>query len=740
MRAKLENTDRKMKKIILLLLLVVCGMASGYAQEVSVRYDGQTSRYGFYNDRSGYWVVRPKFGPIYYLGSYNGIHYWQVQSAETNLWGIISSDNFNSFRVEPQFSQIHNGGLSDVPTIGVKKNGDWGVLEIGTKSCYYLIRCQYKEIFGGSAGYTFHTWNGSSNVNYDGNTIRKLYNNVVAKEEAEKKAAAEKAQREAQERREAQQRAQKEKELASFTLYAKKYVTPKVNAWQQKDEFEKIAAYQERVTGANREQKIREWTKEAEDLFIKENAALNPINNLTLEVYDSENEVFSIQSPKFGQLLVPVPIDEARDFKSMFSTGVHTQNPVYFIDDDKIALRSLEFYHQGLGKTYYYSNQLALNYQQYEIDPDKLDLAPVRITTSETAAPVAQMQKPTCEILSPAKGSTYSTPTIKLRYVVNVDPRTTPIVQFYVAGKEVHPIEAQPEKGKTSKGATVVRGTEAELPMPQNIGSEISVSIQVHDGFGNYGEFKTVTLKYVGEKPKPTLHLLAVGVSDYPAGDLQNLSYAAKDARDFIQTISSSDLSMYKEMKPILITDDQATTKSLQRQLYQLTSRAAQGDVVMLFFSGHGIVKNDERYFMSYDASAEEYYNGLEFEFIRKRMNELSADKQCRVIVFMDACHSGAMAGMKGHVKDITFATPGIIGFYSSTAGEESAETDKLQNGVFTRVLLNGLKGGAKDKDGQVTLHTLDAYIKQNVSAQTKGKQTPIVENTTGDAVLFHVK
>ena len=63
-----------------------------------------------------------------------------------------------------------------------------------------------------------------------------------------------------------------------------------------------------------------------------------------------------------------------------------------------------------------------------------------------------------------------------------------------------------------------------------------------------------------------------------------------------------------------------------------------------------------------------------------------------------------------------------------------------MQNGVFTRVLLDGLKGGAKNKDGQVTIHQLDAYVKQHVAEETNGKQTPLIENATGDAVLFQIK
>lgn len=712
------------------------------AQEVRGKWDQPTCLYGLYNERYGKWVVRPKYSDVDYLGAYNGTHYWKVKSKESSLWGVVSSDDYNQFRISPQYTEISRANsFSSVPILAVKKNADWGIIEIGTKSCLTLVRCQYEYLYLPGEGLTFKRWEGS-NVLYALADLKKLYDNALQREQQAKKEAEDKRIAAEKARRDSIARAEKEKRLSSFTLYAKEYITPKVNEWQQKDEFETIAEYQERVTGANREQKIRELSKEAEDLFIKENIKLNPLGNLSIDPYDAENKVYSIRSPRFGQLLIPVPREnnEARIFKEHFEAGdVFTEDPVFFIDNDKIALKSVDFHDMQEDKKYHYSNQLALNYQQYEIDFNALDIAPVRITSSTTTTLDIKTIAPKCDILSPLQGSTYSTPTIRLRYTANVDPQTTYSVKFFVNGKEEQPITSG-NAGMTAKGAKVVNGIEVELPMPQEIGREVVVAVQVVDGTGAWAEPKSVSLKYAGEKPKPTLYLLAVGVSNYAASDLQSLHYAAKDAQDFVQTITNSDLSMYKEIKPTLLIDEDATTRNIQRALYQLTSRTAQGDVVMLFFSGHGIVKNKERYFMSADASAEEFYNGLEFEFIRKRMTEMSDDKQCKVLVFMDACHSGAMAGTKGSLQDITFATPGVIGFYSSTAGEQSAETDNMQNGVFTRVLLDGLKGGAKDAEGQVTIHKLDTYIKENVKAKTHGKQTPIVENTTGDAVLFHIK
>lgn len=728
-----------MKKIFFLAILLVTALSS-VAQEVTakwdndMRYNSKYNGFGLYNERTGRWVNDLRFDHIYYLGVYKGYHYWNVVTKDTKQCGVICSKDFGHYWVTPQFDHINSNSytFSSLPFLIVKKQADYGLMEVGTRECYYIHKCQYKGIYPDAGGFTLDSWKGGR-VYLKIESLKLQYDALL-------KNVAEKKEREERMKREAAARAQKERELASFTLYAKKYVTPRVNEWQQKGEFEKIAAYQERVTGANREQKIRDWTKEAEYMFIQENESLNPIQGMTLEMYDSENEVFSIRSPKFGQLLVPVPIDEGAAFKQNFDK-VELRDPVYFISNDKIALKSLAFYNPAANKTYYYNNQLALNYKQYEIDADALDIAPVRISSSTTVAPPSsQVIKPTCEILSPARGSTYSTPTVHLRYRVQADPTTTYTVKFLVAGQEVFPIPQDAPKGTKTKGVQVVEGTDVELPMPQDLGRETAVSIQVVDAYGTWAEPKSITLKYEGEKPKPTLHILSIGVSDYPASDLQNLNYAAKDAQDFVQTITTSDLSMYKEVKPTLITNSEATTANLRRQLTQLTSRVAQGDVVMLFFSGHGINQNKERYFMTVNASAEEYYNGLDFNFIRERMTDMAESKLCRVIVFMDACHSGAMFGAKGSVKDITFAAPGIIGFYSSTASEQSQETDKLQNGVFTRVLLNGLKGGAMDKDGQVTIHQLDSYVKQQVSAQTKGKQTPIVENATGDAVLFHIK
>lgn len=341
--------------------------------------------------------------------------------------------------------------------------------------------------------------------------------------------------------------------------------------------------------------------------------------------------------------------------------------------------------------------------------------------------------KPTCKILSPAYGSTYTSNSIRLRYTTNLTPNNY-TVKFFVNGSEVEPIPLG-----TEKGAKIDSGIEVELPMPQNLGAEVMVGIRVQDNNGIWADPQSIKVMYVGERPKPTLHIFAVGVSEYPAEDLQNLNYAAKDAQDFVKAITRSDLHMYSQVVPIVILDQDATSINIRNKLSELSRNVKQDDVVMLFFSGHGINENDDRYFLTYDASAERCYNGLDFLFIRKRMKDM-VNKHSHVVVFMDACHSGAMFGTKGSAKGITLATPGVTGFYSSTADEKSAEIEDLENGVFTRALLEAMEGKIANEDGEITIQQLWDYILTYVREQTNGRQTPIIENAIGEYVLLHIK
>lgn len=673
------------------------------------------------------------------LGIYNGIRYFAVQTIDTELWGFIcGKDGYKNYIISPTYNDIYlqnEYDFSKMPLVGVQKKTDWGVLELLTDDHWSLCGgIVYQRIALSSGTIQVQTWKDSKWYTYNTTETKAAFDKAVGwskqKEEARLKREKESKEREA-----------KEKRLASFTTYASQYIQPKVNDWQQKGEFEKISAYQQRVTGTNRQNMIDSLTAVAEDCFIKEHSELPYLNNLQIGLYDSENEVFPITCKQFGQLLIPVPITEAAAFKEAFKS-VKADNIHYYISNDQIALRSAEFVSPD-GKRYKYINGNALNYTRYELNPDNLGLATINVRTGKSEV-LSANSKPMVYILSPKQDgpAEYQQATYTFNIEVRSGAGTNPKLFVEInGGDRIELTPDQPALSKSvKKGVTAVQGEPYTLNLPVgDPGTICNVQFLAIDEQGLTSETQRCKLIYTGKKALPVLHVLAVGVGKYTSPDLSELKYPAKDALDFVAAIQKADLSEYDHVEsPILLTNGDATRQNILRTLNGLKKTVNSGDVVMVFFSGHGVREGEEdAYFMSVDSRADEPYSGVDFADITKALRNLK-EQHAKVVLFMDACYSGMMS-MKGGRSVATIDDAEIIGFYSSTKSETSAEAKTVQNGYFTRALVEGLNGKAA-KDGEITIESLRWYIVQEVKDRTNGQQNPICENINGDLKLFNTK
>lgn len=699
------------------------------AQEVRGEYQ---NGYGLKNFRTGQWVIGPDktIEEVGHLGMYKGIHYYYIK--KNGACAIVNEKGryMSGFVYEGVGYMSDANKVSKLGCTTVKYLGSWGLLSL--EDLIMVIPCEYQSISMYATNYCYATtWDYQDKKYPDGIILSCL-------EQARKKAAEEKSRKE-KEQTERVAREKKEKELSSFTTFAKAFVEPRVNVWQKKGEYETTNEYSRRVTGPNRTAYVDSLQNVAEKQFIIDHANLHPENGkMTVGLYDADNEVFPIQSEKFGQLLLNVPRSEAPAFKDNFSK-VTREDPKFYIDGDKIALQSLTFTNPLNDKKYFYRNDDALEYKKVEIDPDTYEFNVVSISRNAVVSgsqTYAGFKKPTIKIISPENGSSYSTPIVSFQYETTASNGEDPILHVWINGNEVG--ELYPEQGTINKGVKASWKT-ISLVLPTDTSKPCRVMFSVIDSSGIPSENKVVTLNYVGEIPKPTLYLLSIGVSDYPSPSMTKLNYAAKDAADFINVIQNSNLDIYGGLKSELIDNSKATRSNIERGMSNLVKSVNQGDVVFLFFSGHGVRDGGNAYYMSYDADGNEPYTGVDFAMINRNLIKLK-DKQCKVVLFMDACHSGMLYGGKGMDNEITFSEPGIIGFYSSTASQESAEAKSDENGVFTKAVLDGLKGAAKNKSGEITTLTLQNYINEKVKAASSGRQSPIVENNLGELILFKVK
>lgn len=343
---------------------------------------------------------------------------------------------------------------------------------------------------------------------------------------------------------------------------------------------------------------------------------------------------------------------------------------------------------------------------------------PVSNTTTKVAG------APTIKILSPKEGSYYSNTEVTFIYEASTHDGSEPEIIAYVNG-ELYP---------RTKGVKQV-GKLLTLTLPRV--ANCRVQLIAKDNKGQNSDPAVVLLHYRGDRPKPALHVFSVGVSDYDQSDLK-LQNAAKDAEDFLNTVKTCNLSQYKMLATAnLIKDKEATDRNIKRGLSNLVNTVEQGDVVLLFFSGHGAKEGFETYFLSCNAESNDLFTtAVDFDIIKSALKRLK-DKRCRIIIFMDACHSGSMYGVKSVTEGFSLADPDVIGFYSSTASQKSTESDEWKNGIFTKALLEGMKGAAVDENGNVTLDALELYIRDQVRKATKGRQMPIFENRQGNFILF---
>jgi uncharacterized caspase-like protein len=232
---------------------------------------------------------------------------------------------------------------------------------------------------------------------------------------------------------------------------------------------------------------------------------------------------------------------------------------------------------------------------------------------------------------------------------------------------------------------------------------------------------------------KPKLYVLAVGISQYQDAELR-LGLAAKDALDFALAWNDQKGRMYSGVEVRSYTDAHATKGNILDGLEWLQRQVTQKDVAVLFFAGHGI--NDPNgvfYFLPVDADVERLKRtGISQSDITSTVAAIAG----KVLVFIDACHSGNLMGKTKRrglvvssgavVNELASAENGAVVFSSSTGRQYSQEKPEWGNGAFTKALVEGFSGKADFKStGRITVNMLDLYVSERVKELTEGQQTP---------------
>ena len=249
---------------------------------------------------------------------------------------------------------------------------------------------------------------------------------------------------------------------------------------------------------------------------------------------------------------------------------------------------------------------------------------------------------------------------------------------------------------------------------------------------------ETVPADPVRVDPSKTVKIWAVivGVGRYTS--MPSLKFTDDDAYRFYSFLKSPEGGALPDNQIAVLVDEDATRANILRTMRQYFLKADANDVVLFYYSGHGI----EGAFLPVDYDG--FNNKLRHEEIKQVFNESKAKHK---LCIADACHSGTLTynnnfaakgpapvSMQRYYQAFEDTNGGIALLMSSKAEELSLEDHGLRQGVFTYYVLQGLKGQA-DKNGDylVTIKELYNFVYAKVREYTANVQTPILTGNYDD-------
>ena len=340
---------------------------------------------------------------------------------------------------------------------------------------------------------------------------------------------------------------------------------------------------------------------------------------------------------------------------------------------------------------------------------------------------VAKIFPPVVSILSPRDGSEVSSKEIEVKFSIR-NPSTEPLttVRVLVDGRPIG-------RGLAIKEVQKDQDIQAtRVPIPEK-DSEITI---IAENRHAASEPATVTLKWHGRIKeeeftiKPKLYVLAIGVSKYEDKNL-TLQFAAKDAKDFAESLLKEKGGLYRDVVVKVLTDEKATKDEIIDGFDWISKETTSKDIAIIFLAGHGVnEKGGVYYFLPVNANIDRLRRtAVPFTEMKNTVTSLAG----KTILFIDTCHAGNVMGARGApadimgvVNELASAENGAVVFASSTGKQSSFEDLNWGNGAFTKAVVEGINGKADYMGkGRITINMLDLYVSERVKELTKGKQTP---------------
>jgi uncharacterized caspase-like protein len=255
---------------------------------------------------------------------------------------------------------------------------------------------------------------------------------------------------------------------------------------------------------------------------------------------------------------------------------------------------------------------------------------------------------------------------------------------------------------------------------------------------------------------------LLIGINDYEdRNHISSLGTADQDAKA-LQKLLIDALKVPERNIDLLTSDGtiKPTRANIIEALSRLKKNVKEGDIVYVFFSGHGIRVGVDDYLLPHDFRGADADTGKDTALQESRFYEILSQVKARaVILTWDKCRNdpfGKSKGVGGERNTLSEdvekrkgwvvvpangngsapqpknAPPILVKFFACSPGQSAYEWRAQGRGYFSYFFEKGLRGAAADTTGKVTVASLKKYVETEVQAQVmrdeSEDQTPYPE------------
>jgi hypothetical protein len=396
--------------------------------------------------------------------------------------------------------------------------------------------------------------------------------------------------------------------------------------------------------------------------------------------------------------------------------------------DDEIVLYTDEGFYDGTREGTYYITwhypglKQHFTFNQFESQFKRPDLIKAILNGQPVNKPKVQLlPPPSVEMVLNHAGNYAQQATIEL---TASSIRSLSNLRVFVDGTPVAEIPVSGRQAQTT------------VPIELKRGKHWITAVAYNDqGYSSIPERVSVDASKIKAKGS-NLYVLGVGIDRYPNLPAQkNLDYAKQDIIAFADTVKANPAQQYETIVVKQLLDQQATANNIQQALRDIIQQATADDTIMLYFAGHGDKgRNDKFYFLTPQAAFTDFETtALTWE----KVATLLAQAKAKVVVFLDACHSG-VASQETVVPNDEYVTElmkagkaGMVIIAASKGRQSSREGSQFGggHGVFNYMITQALTTNRSTTDvnnnGIIELEELYRSVKYNVRKRTNGEQTP---------------